>query len=326
MPDVEKEVNKSDKSVQDTMNDFFDAKDNAQEPNSPETVQTVETKENVDNTVKTGESKESPEGLENGKVPDSIPYARFQEIVKKNKEAEDKLKDYEKSKSAYTQLLDDPVVFKRHLERQGYSKEEIAQVMRDKGMADTQQSPLKKSEVDDFVMSVCTKKGWDFTNLSGDQKSYIRDLIDMTGTVFEMKAEEIFSKRLKPLEEKFTSMERNEKISNEMETVKSIASKYKFDFDKDILPAIGTKLDEMDKIDPLKKMPFDVVSYTKDLILQLVEERGFQRERQEDRDNLKKNSKPLAPGISAQKTGSPLKGKTVKETAENYLNSIGFKE
>src|SRR3990167_7118460 len=316
MPDpiVPKEEQKP--TLDEIVDKAFEEQETPAESTPPQTPPETP-KESVPDTTKTEAPKDDFDGVDKGFA--NHPAWQKRELKLKEAQAElERLKPF-------ASLLDDPVVCKRPLERQGYTREETAKAMEERGMQINQPSALTKPEIDDFVMSVCQKKGWDFANLDDGQKAYIRDLIGMTGTVFEMKAEELFSKRLKPIEDKFKSMERDKKVSTEMESVKALASKYKFDFEKDILPAIANKLDELDKLDPMKKMPFDVVSFSKDLVLQLVEERGFQRERQEERTKLKAGATPLKPGASVTSTPK-VKGKTVNETIDNYFATAGIKD
>mgnify|MGYP003393677267 CR=1 FL=1 len=314
MPDnVPKEELKP--SIDSIVEDAFKEQEQPQE-STPAQVPAETPKESLTDKPKTDAPEEDFDGVEKGFA--SHPAWQKQQLKIKEAQAEiNRLKPF-------ASLLDDPVVFKRHLQRQGYNKDEIAEAMRERGMEAEAPPQLTQPQVDDFVMAVCQKKGWDFTNLDANQQSYIRDLIGMTGTVFEMKADEILSKRLKPLEDKFSFMERNEKAGQDMESVKELALRYKFDYEKDILPAIANKLDELDNVDPRRKIPFDVISYSKDLILQLVEERGFQRERQEDRTKLKIGATPLKPGAS-QTVVPKTKGKTVDETVDNFFATAGIK-
>ena len=283
---------------------------------SPSPVQPAVPVESVTDTPKTEAPVVPAAKEEDDKGFASHPS--WQKREAKLKEAQGKL----------AELLDDPVVLKRHLERQGYSRSEVAQVMRERGMrmeSETTPSPMPQDQKDALVLAVCQKKGWDYNNLNSDQKDYLRDLISTNEEVFNIKAEKLLSERLAPIEERFKSMEANERTQTQMSQAESIASKYKFDFQKDILPSIEAKLDELDKVDPLRKIPFDVVSYTKDMVLQLVEERGFQQARQEARTDLKKGATPLKPGALQPASAKVAKGKSVSETVDSYFDAHGIR-
>ena len=343
----EKEVNdQGKKSVGDSVDEFFDANESAQESNSPETTQTATPDENVSDTVKTEESSEQAD-LESDKNQQSVPYQRFQDVNKKSiereqklKETEAKLKELEASSSVYSRLLDDPGIYKKFLEAQGFRPEEVARAMADKGFQTPQTGPAAPTGLDDktkrsIAEAACEKLGWNIKSLTPEQQAYIRDQVALTEQVFDLKLKEALDARLGPLEGFVKENEAAKKLQSGYEEAKKLArEEFKDEFQKNpqywekvIEPAMHKYLDDLDKRDPRNTIKIDPDALYEKATRQILKERRFAQESQEARDVAKKNARPLQPGPSqpGQKTNN-LKGKNVGETVDKFLESAGWKE
>ena len=326
-------------SVKDTINNFFDnleAKEGEEQPpvSSPENEQPEETPESESDSPKTlnPENPDSLKGVDKGFANHPVWKEREQKL----KDAEAKIKELEGSSSVYARLLDDPHVYKKFLEAQGFSKEEIESSMADKGF-ETEPEVTRKAIVDNATESVpsdqiaeeiCKKLGWDISSLKQEQKDYINDQIKLTQAVIDRFIGEKIDSRMKPMEGYLREVEIGKKVSSDYDKAKTEAKKEfpELDWEKDIEPAMTRYLDDLDKRDPKGNIRIDAVTLYEKATRQLLKEKRIKQERQEVRDGLKANAKPLLPRSPVPSNGNSQKGKTVRETAENFLTSIGFKE
>ncbi|HYE75520.1 MAG TPA: hypothetical protein VEF04_19415, partial [Blastocatellia bacterium] len=187
-----------------------------------------------------------------------------------------------------------------------------------------------KQEGDDFeslVKDVCASRGWDINALDANQKAYIKDLIALSDAVFQKRADKFVGSRLKPVESYIQSTEQSKQTDKSLSDARSLAEKYKIDFDKDLMPLLANVLDDLDKKDPSgTRIKFDVVQWAKDTVLELLNEKANSQARQEVRNDLKKNAKPLTPRSPIPSGERPAKGKSVLQTANAYLDTLGLKD
>lgn len=275
---------------------------------------------------KTESTQEDAEGFEG--VPGGFAkHPAWQKQQQKLKEAQAELEKAKASSALYSELLADPVVYRKYLEKQGYRPDEIRQIMREQGLeiAETPKAQ-KPSGPAALIERICEKRGWDMNALSADQKAYISDLVALAEDVAEAKFDEKLGPRIAPLEEHFQSELANRKVNAQMSQAKEYAERYKFDWAKDIEPILVKKLDELDAKDPTgKRLKFDPVEWIRDVMPQLVEERALSTSRQEARNEAKKNLRPLGPGASTPTDKKSLKGRNVSETVDKFLDAAGIR-
>ena len=311
MPEVTQEPNTEKADSIESMVD----KALAQEPqeSSPETPETAPKVEAVTDTEKTDSTPEDasefkglPEGFNN--------HPAWQKREIKLKEAMRKAEEFESKLKEYSPLLGDPQVYKRHLELQGYSENKIRELMREKGF---EVSEPKSQQ--DMVELMCSKLGWDSGSLNTEQKAYLKDQISLIQAV----AEHISGEKVKKFEERFSEMDTRSKVERDYDEAKKLAKEEfpNLDWDKDIEPAMQKYLDGLDK-----RQPIDLISLYEKATRQILRERQVSKERQEDRNALKKDARPLKPGATPPAPNPKLKGKDVRETVDLYMKETGWRE
>lgn len=325
MPD--QEVKTGSPSVNQTMDSFFEKTETPQE-NSPESTPTPEPEANVDDTVKNGEADETQGDVETGgKLPETIPYQKFQSVVKQRQEFEAKAKQLEQESTRYAKLLDDPATYKKFLELQGFRPEEIAQAMAEKGFqVEATQPKLPAGTTQDIAEATCKKLGWDITRLNTEQRAYVNDQISLIKAVAEDMFGEKLNERLRPMEGFLEQQQTMQRVSKGYDEAKREA-KTEFpdlDWDKDIEPAMAKYLDELDKRDPKGSIQIDAMTLYEKATRQLLKEKKVSEGRQEVRNSLKKNARPLVVNSQALQ-GDRAKGKSVRETADSFLDHLGLK-
>lgn len=316
----EKEVKSLHESAEELYDKLTSAPDVAQETNSPENIKADEPVQDEANSVKTGTPVAEPVAE---KVPDSVPYKRFQEINQKHKEASELLKAKEAEAQRYSKLLDDPDVYAKWLEQQGYSKQHIQQALRDKGF-EPKPEKVASQETNQAVAiaeRACKKLGWDINRLNDEQKAYINDSVSLTMAIIEESVRPMIDERVGSIESVSQEWIQQKQFNQEELQVKSLA-KEEFpdaDFEKVIKPAISKYLAELDEKDPKRtiKLTYEDIYYraTRPLLREINESKG----RQEVRNVNKQNLRPIGAGPSS-KTGEPSsKGRSAREEAEAFL-------
>lgn len=321
----EKEV----KNLQDSAEQMFDKLTGATEPaqeNSPESVQTDDAKQNEDNSVKTGIPASVP--VEE-KLPETVPYKRFQEINQREKEAREQLKAKETEALRYSKLLDDPEVYAKWLKQQGYSDAHVAQAMAEKGYQAPQnkQAAEQGNQAQAIAERACAKLGWDINRLNAEQKAYINDSVSLTMAIIQESVGPMIDQRFGPLEQMQSEMSMQKQFNTDEMSVQKIASEEfpEADWEDVIKPAISKFLADLDEKDPqrLIKLTYEDIYYraTRPLLKELNESKG----RQEVRNTNKANLRPLGTGVTT-KTGEPVqKGKSAREEAESFLETRGVR-
>ena len=329
--------NEPKKTVDQTADEFFNkldgATDGEQQPeSSPATEQSVETSEDGSDPAKTPstESADSYKGADKG----FASHPAWIERENKLKEAQAKL---EQSSGELARLLDDPRIYKKYLESKGYQPAQVAHEMARRGFKvedAAEQRGLDKETKRSIAEAACEKLGWNINALTPEQRAYINDHVALTEQVIEAKLGETLDKRLAPIEGFLRDTQNAERDRVEFEEVKKAAmAEFPEEFKKDpqywskvIEPAMNAYLDELDKKDPQRRQRIDWQTLYERSTRQILKEKRTAEESQEARDGAKKNARPLVPGASIPTTKkSELKGKTVGETADKFLDSIGFK-
>lgn len=315
------------KSPQDVVEQAFDAltapKDVVQE-NSPENVQAEEAVQDEANSVKTGTPVAE---TVNEKLPESVPYKRFQEINQQVKEAKEALKQREIDVERYSKLLDDPQVYAVWLKQQGYSDAHIQAAMREKGFqAPNAESTEKSNQAQAIAERACAKLGWDINRLSPDQKAYINDSVSLTMAIIQEAVGPMIEQRVKPYEQVSNEWNQQKQYNQEEAQVKELASKEfpEADWAEVIQPAIQKFLNDLDEKDPKRtiKLSYEDIYYraTRPLLREITESKG----RQEVRDANKRNARPLGTGPTTTVNEPAVKLKP-RESLEKRLDAMGIR-
>lgn len=328
---------KETQSVGKTADDFLDKHFNAEpgeeqpEGNAPlQNEQETPEQEGESDSLKTPSTERVTEETDDGEAPKGFAeHPKWQKIIQQKQEALKELEERRKTEELYSKLLDDPQTYRKFLELQGYSREFIERKLAESGFEQAPKpesnTPTKRSIAED----VCAELGWDINRLDDKQKAYLNDQAAFIQKLTEKMLGKTLETRLKPMEGYLQEVETNKKIASDYDNAKR-AAKAEFpelDWEKDIEPAMARYLDDLDKKDPKGAIRIDAETLYEKATRQLLKEKKVSEERQEVRNELKKNSRPLVPGASKPTSkGSPLKGKNPKETADLYLNSIGFKD
>lgn len=203
-------------------------------------------------------------------------------------ERENKLKEERKARerleselSRISALLDDPAQLETHLKSKGFKID-------------------KEQKNNGLFERIAQKRGWDKNRLTQDQVDYINDLIGVIQDVSSFEFEEKMGQRLKPIEESYFQNQAMQKTKTDLEQAQGLVEKFGFDWDKEVLPALGKYLDELDEKDPDRKKftNINVVDWVKDYMMPLLVEKGTLQARQEKRDGLKKDAKGTTPSAS----------------------------
>lgn len=322
MSDTNQEPKQS-PSIEETMDKFFDGQDGVEQPQTeaPAETEQSESQESVTDTPKTEapDDKDSFEGVDKG----FANHPAWQKREQKLKETEAKLKELEQNNSKYSKLLDDPLIYKKYLESQGLSKEDVSHYMRERGFTES----LGDQQKSDLAEDICKELGWDINKLDASQKAYLSDQVKFTQAIIQKSLGQTLESRLKPMERYLEEVQVSRKNEVEYEKVKEEAKKEfpDLDWEKDIEPALSRYLDKLDKEDPDKKIKLDMTTLYERGTRELLKEKKVSEARREERNVLKKNARPLLPRNPSQSNPN-LKGKSAFETADKFLDELGVKD
>lgn len=317
MPDTQEPKTETAESVE-SIDSMVDKAFEAQpQESSPESVPTDVKPEAVTDTDKTESTAETSEfdGLPKG----FANHPAWQKREQKLKEAAERAKQLESQLGSYTGLLGDPAIYKRHLEMQGYSENKIRELMHDKGF---QVNDPKQNQ--DMVELMCQKLGWDSGSLNAEQKSYLKDQISLIQAV----SEHIAGEKVKKYEDRFNEMDTRTQIQRDYEEAKKVAKEEfpELDWDKEIEPAMQKYINDLEAKDPHSKTRLDMITLYEKATRQILRERRVLKERQEARNEVKKDLRPLKPGATPATSQPNLKGKNVSETVDKWFQEKGWRE
>ena len=304
--------------------DELTAKPGEQPQESTPATEQVETQpEGESDSLKTPSKVETAIPTEKETELGPVPYAKFSEMAKKHREANELLKAKEAEAQRYSKLLDDPEVYAKWLKQQGYSDEHIKQAMREKGYQAPQKEAEKNNQAQAIAQRACAKLGWDITRLNDEQKAYINDSVNLTMAVIEESVRPMLDQRFGPIEEMSQEMQAHKQFNADEIAVKKLAEEeFKgTDWETVIKPAISQYLAKLDESDPKRtiKLSYEDIYYraTRPLLRELNETKG----RQEVRNVNKSNARPLGTGVSSKTAEPSGKGRSAREEAEAFLES-----
>ena len=198
------------KSVDQMTDEFFAEKP---QDSSPENTQPDESKDSGSEPPKTPESedktakesddfKDIPEGFSN--------HPAWQKIIKQKQDALNQLKEKESDSSQYKELLADPVIYRRYLEKEGYSENKINSMMKEAGHPVSMPGELETKQ--DIVSEICKQEGWDENSLDDNQKAQIKDLFGAVDRRTQRLIDNTLKNRVGPIEDKFQESDRQAKF------------------------------------------------------------------------------------------------------------------
>lgn len=253
-------------------------------------------------------------------------HPKWQEREQKLKEAREEAQRFKAESERYSRLLDDPDVYKKFLKLQGYSDRDIRSALEEKGITD----PPKAQQISEdkylaLAEKACRRQGWDINRLTQDQSAYIHDSVRLMASVMEEMMPTLVDERLRPLEEMSQQMAHQKMFSQEEQRVKQIAAEEfpNHKWEEVVQPAIAKFLKEMDEKDPKRtiKLTYEDIYYraTRPLLKEMNETRA----RQEVRNTVKKNAKPLGTGPSSITSGDAQKGMKLNEWLDKAIDAAG---
>lgn len=299
-------------------------KEEAASDSSTEKDSTDETKDALPDKDKTDTSETSDfEGVPKG----FASHPAWQKLNQKAQAAEQRAKDLEvKSKELERQaaqsasLLNDPDIYKKYLQRQGFSDHEIKQKMSERGfsVSDDKKEPL-------FNRVARKIYGDDFARLKPEEQDYLKDLV----RVMEVTHSELMGDQLTPIQSKIAIQEKREAVDMELDDVEEMCAEDGIDFEKEALPMMGRILKSMQEKDPrfVKNPPSALNTLYPATFRAIKREKDALKDRQGERDERKKNAKPLTSGGGLSKDGkTPKKIKTDKDiddAVDEILDNAG---
>jgi len=303
-----------DKAVDSVVDGHFDRGAAAPEASSPQTSAPEPKDEGGSDPLKTPSNPAAGgEKVTPGKEFGPVPYDKFQEAIRKRQEAERQLQNF-------SSLLDDPEVFKRYLERQGYSKDEIREEMRSRGMA--VHEPGQAKSIYDRVME--RVYGDRAHALKPEEAAEIRNIV----ALIEAASREIADETTRPLKGFVESKQREEAVDAELSEAEEAAKEDGIDFEKEAIPGMQLLLKEMQDRDPrYRRNPPSAMFLYNAAARRILKEKTVLRGRQEARDEKKGNARPLSPQV----TGKPAEPKKHVKTADidaeidAQLDAMGYR-
>lgn len=276
----------------------------AQETNSPENTQPTEAAQNEANSVKTG----TPDGQVDGnKLPEHVPYSRFQEINRKEKEAREALEQERATAQRYAKMLDE-------VQRQ---KAQTPQ--------STQAAPQsKQARVQAIVEEVCSSNGWNFAALTEEQKATVLDQSILISGIFDKMVGPMLDERLGPMKQMRESWESEQVVGRAKAYWADEATKEGLDA-KVVQLAIDKLFSDLDKTDPERREKLSQREVYLMATRDLIRERQVSQTSQASRDAVKANARPLGRAPQAQVADTPNKPAKPRDFVEKQLDAAGIR-
>lgn len=292
-----------------------------QQESSPATEEQAVTPEAVSDTVKTQSTEQQPD-TDKG----FASHPAWQAREAKLKEAREQLQAEQTKAQQLSKLLDDPTVYSKWLKSQGFSDQQVAQAMRERGMQVPQQrsDAGKEATALSIAEKACKKLNWDISRLNEEQRAYIKDHVDLTMAAVEDYVKTEMDKRMGPMEEMNREYSAQKQMTQEESQVKEISAKefpnLKWD---DIQSAITKYCNELDQKDPQRTLKFTYEDLYYRATRPLLRELEVSKGRQEARDAVKANARPLGAGVTSKTNDAPGKKKSFDDILDGVLDSNG---
>lgn len=290
-----------------------------QQESSPVTEESQTTPEGGSDPLKTQSKEENATGDKG-----FASHPKWQERENKLKEARESLRQRDMELEQYTKLLDDPDVYAKYLKSKGFSDRQIQQAMMEKGHAPriTEQVEAKKAQEISLAQKACKNLGWDISRLTPDQQAHIDDLVSIASEVAKEQFGMMMDKRLGPIEHMTQEWSQQKQFQEEERAVQEIAKEEFPGVDyKVIQEAMQRYCAELDKKDPQRIMKFSLEDLYYRSTRQLLKELDTQKTRQEARDAVKGNARPLGAGPTTAAVFKDGKKMKTHEFLEQQLDA-----
>lgn len=264
------------------------------EVSSPETEQQAET---VDSTGEVQKTQGQPLPSESDKGFASHPAWQAREA--KLKEAREALQAKEAEAQRYAKLLDE-------LQKQRQTQPS---------------SEVKQAQALSIAEQVCKLKNWDINRLNPEQRAIIEDQIELALGVFEIQSKQQqaeLDKRLAPLEQARIKLEQEQVMAQAESRWESLSKEDGLD-PKVVTEAINRYCLELDKTDPEKTLKLTDEDLYYRATRPLLREKEVSQARQEVRNTVKANARPLGKAPSTAVTG---KAQSFKKDEDAYMEDL----
>lgn len=276
----------------------------------------------------TGEVQKTQESVEQPETDKGFAsHPAWQAREAKLKEAREALQAEQQKAAQFSKLLDDPTVYEKWLKSQGFSEQQVRQAMQAKGMSvEAPKQANMEAQAQSIAEKACKKLGWDITRLNAEQRAYIQDHVDLTMAAVSDYVQAELDKRLGPMEQMTQEYSAQKQMSQEEAQVKELSAKEFPNLKwEDIQQAITKYCNELDQKDPQRTMKFTYEDLYYRATRPLLRELEISKGRQEARDAVKQNAKPLGRGPSTVTNDAPTKPKSAYDFLEKRLDEMGVR-
>ena len=294
---------------------------------SPETVEPDKKEEGGSDPQKTPSTpEESEETVEPEPEIDKgfSDNPKWQKLLRERNEAREERDKFERSNASYSQLLNDPEIYQKHLKRQGLSEFEIEREMKAKGFP----TDNAKGELSTFD-AVNKKLNYKLDGMKPEEVQYLRDLNANTEAVVE----HLIAKRIAPLQSAIQNREEIARVDQGISQAKKIAETEGIEW-KVAEVAMRNTLTTLDS-DRTHDLPrnsqgqvmITPVHLYQMSTRQVLIERSNKSQSQQERDERKKNARPLLPGATIpSKAKGEFEDMSEDEISDKFLAGVGYKE
>jgi hypothetical protein len=263
------------------------------------------TEQPVEKQVSTGEVQKTQEPVQKPETDKGFAsHPAWQEREAKLKETRQQLEAAERRAMQYQQLLD------------GLQKQR------------TQGAPVESGDrIQKLAEKVCSKYGWNINQLNEEQRAYVQDQVKLTIGLLEEAMPGMLENRFKPLEQMAQEIQAQKQLNAEEMKVKQLAAEKfpMFKWEEHIQPSINKVLNELDQIDPEHniKLSYEELFYR--AVIPLYQEMLDSKGRQEARDTVKQNARPLGAQAPAGSAGAPKPSPKLqnRDDLEAFVKSFG---
>jgi hypothetical protein len=185
----------------------------------------------------------------------------------------------------------------------------------------------KQAQALSIAERACKRKGWDISRLSAEQRDVINDQVElMMGVIEERELESRaeLDKRLAPLEQARQRYEQEQVMTKAESRWAELAKEDKLEVGL-VQTAINKFCQELDQRDPERTIKLSDEDLYYRATRPLLREKEQSQIRQEARDTVKQNARPLGRSPQAQVNDEPKKPQKARDFVEGQLDSMGIR-
>ncbi len=191
-----------------------------------------------------------------------------------------------------------------------------------------QQAPVdKQAQALSIAERACKRKGWDINRLSPEQRDVVNDQVElMMGVIEERELESRaeLDKRLAPLEQARQRYEQEQVMTKAESRWAELAKEDKLEVGL-VQTAINKFCQELDLKDPERTIKLSDEDLYYRATRPLLREKEQSQVRQEARDGVKANARPLGRAPQAQVNDEPKKPQKPRDFVEQQLDAAGIR-